>query len=241
MPQSRGKPHKRHMAIGKSSRPTRTRKRTSLFDHLVQAWYVCPERVAELGAPLSRRVGPLLFHIGSPLQYSHSVTSIMGVVHRAVRGTRLRDWRLRHLPGGDGSLLAVQGSGFFLVRSSAIRRCVPAREADVFLTWQARGNWERVELRLIRPTLRTESNRRNELRRRFMLCLYRRSAPYCKVLRLRSRRAALCAFSFVQATRQHFGASSFQAIYTLHDTHTHASRALACTSSNRPISQGSGS
>ncbi|CAE7748294.1 unnamed protein product [Symbiodinium sp. CCMP2592] len=161
------------------------------------AWYVCPERVAELGAPLSRRVGPLLFHIGSPLQYSHSVTSIMGVVNNAVRGTRLRDWRLRHLPGRDGSLLAVQGSGFFLVRSSAIRRCVPAREADVFLAWQARGNWERVELRLVRPTLRTESAR-HEMRRRFVLCLYRRTAPYCKVLRLRSRRAALCAFSFAQ-------------------------------------------
>ena len=166
----------------------------------MQAWYVCPERVAELGAPLSRRVGPLLFHIGSPLQYSHSVTSIMGVVNSAVRGTRLRDWRLRHLPGGDGSLLAVQGSGFFLVRSSAIRRCVPAREADVFLAWQARGNWERVELRLVRPTLRTESAR-HEMRRRFVLCLYRRTAPYCKVLRLRSRRAALCAFSFAQAAR----------------------------------------
>ena len=168
----------------------------------MQAWYVCPERVAELGAPLSRRVGPLLFHIGSPLQYSHSVTSIMGVVNNAVRGTRLRDWRLRHLPGRDGSLLAVQGSGFFLVRSSAIRRCVPAREADVFLAWQARGNWERVELRLVRPTLRTESTR-HEMRRRFVLCLYRRTAPYCKVLRLRSRRAALCAFSFAQAARRH--------------------------------------
>ena len=164
----------------------------------LQAWYVCPERVAELGAPLSRRVGPLLFHIGSPLQYSHSMTSIMGVVHKAVRGTRLRDWRLRHLPGGDGSLLAVQGSGFFLVRSSAIRRCVPAREADVFLAWQARGNWERVELRLVRPALRTE---RKELRRSFMLCLYRRTAPYCKVLRLGSRRAALSAFSFAQEPR----------------------------------------
>ena len=38
-----------------------------------KAWYVCPERIAELGAPLSRRVGPLLFHLGSPLQYSHTV------------------------------------------------------------------------------------------------------------------------------------------------------------------------
>eukprot|EP00435_Cladocopium_sp_Y103_P017871 s3118_g4.t1 len=70
----------------------------------------------------------------------------MAVVHKAVRGTRLRDWRLQQLPGNEGTLLAVQGSGFFLVRSSAIMACVPAREADVFLAWQAKGNWQKVEL-----------------------------------------------------------------------------------------------
>ncbi|CAJ1407114.1 unnamed protein product [Effrenium voratum] len=155
------------------------------------AWYVCPERVAELGAPLSRRVGPLLFHLGSALQFSHTVTNTMGVVHKAVRGTRLRDWRLRQL-GREGSLLAVQGSGFYLVRSSALLACVPAREADVFLAWQARGNWQRVELRLLQPSLGKEGNRR----RRFLLCFYRNTS--CKVLRLRSRRAALSAFSFAQ-------------------------------------------
>ena len=32
----------------------------------------------------------------------------MAVVHRAVRGTRLRDWRLQPLPGNEGTLLAVQ-------------------------------------------------------------------------------------------------------------------------------------
>ena len=36
------------------------------------------------------------------------VTSTMAVVHRAVRGTRLRDWRLQQLPGNEGTLLAVQ-------------------------------------------------------------------------------------------------------------------------------------
>lgn len=150
------------------------------------AWYVCPERIAELGAPLSRRVGPLLFHLGAPLQYSHSVTSTMAVIHTAVRGTRLRDWRLQQLPGNEGTLLAVQGSGFFLVRSSAIMACVPARERDVFLAWQAKGNWQKVELLM-----------RLEGKATFLLCFHGND-KMPKVLRLRSRRAALMAFSFAQ-------------------------------------------
>ena len=38
----------------------------------------------------------------------------MAVVHRAVRGTRLRDWRLQPLPGNEGTLLAVQAVGQIL-------------------------------------------------------------------------------------------------------------------------------
>jgi hypothetical protein len=34
----------------------------------------------------------------------------MAVVHTAVRGTRLRDWRLQQLPGNEGTLLAVQAA-----------------------------------------------------------------------------------------------------------------------------------
>ncbi|CAE8587621.1 unnamed protein product [Polarella glacialis] len=152
------------------------------------AWYVCPERVAEeFGAPLARRVGPMLFWLGAPLQYSHAVTAAVGVVHVFAHGTRHREWRLKQLPGGEGTLVAVRGSGFFLVRAGwacAWALCLPARDSDLHVTWQARGEWEVVELSLHR--------------RQWILRLALRNSSRCEELRLKSRRAGIAAFSFAQ-------------------------------------------
>ena len=57
-----------------------------------------------------------------------------------IKGTRFHSIKNEALSQAnvDTAWLSPQGSGFFLVRSSAIMACVPAREADVFLAWQAR-------------------------------------------------------------------------------------------------------
>jgi len=163
------------------------------------AWYMCPAYVAEFGAPAPCRVGSALFRLDSLAQFSHNATAALAKV-REHGGTRHRDWRMRTLPGDEGTLLALQGVGFFLIRSDAF--CWPTFQRGLRVTWTAKGAWEQVELR------NSASNGGGggsvigapHVSAGMLLVLRRQHGEACttEVLKLRSTNAAVVAFGFIE-------------------------------------------
>lgn len=152
------------------------------------ACYICPDQLAQLGAAIPLRAGPLLFRQGSPIQFSEHATAVLSAVHDRARGTRHRDWRVRQLPNAEGSIVAVQGTGFFLVRPCRWR-CLRVRDLQV--AWEAHGDWELVEL-LARP-VGSGLPMAGTWNLRLSRC-----GHTGKELTLRSCQGALAAFSFMQ-------------------------------------------
>merc|ERR1712050_375552 len=112
---------------------------------------VCP-MVAESGPANPSRNGPQQFHMGIAVQYSSAsapgwslrraerftCADALDAVRGFAPGIWNGEWQMRPLPEREGVLVAVRGSGLFLVNKN--------NKGQPVVVWQKRGPWAGLEV-----------------------------------------------------------------------------------------------